>query len=329
MRTPLVGRTIGFYLSAALFVLAMMVTQRLMTAQSKGMAKGYIGGNSSAAAGCDRECLRGFMTQYLDAMVTNNPSALRLAGNVRFTENTEAAKPSESELWKATLKIRPYRQDILDVRDGVAGTHVIVEEDGNPVMLLVRLKVVDRKISEIETQIARNRQEGAIFQPDLLTTPTPTMNMAVPAAQRNSREEMIKAAVLYPAGLMVGSFVTVDAPFAPDAYRLENGRRMAGKGCVFRPPSCEDIKKQKLLQHPAITYRVAAVDEELGITWLRMNFGPRGSAEKGPVNELIVWEAFKVFGGQIHAVEAFMRNMPVGSGSGWDDVYPPKVPKVP
>jgi hypothetical protein len=127
MRTPLVGRTASFYLSAALFVLAMMVTQRLMTAQSKGMVKGDLGGNSPAGAGCDRECLRGFMTQYLDAMVTNNPAALPLAGNVRFTENTEAAKLSESELWKAALKIRPYRQDILDVRDGVAGTHVIVE----------------------------------------------------------------------------------------------------------------------------------------------------------------------------------------------------------
>lgn len=329
MRIALVGRMVGFYLSAALFVLAVMGTQPLMTAQSRGTAKDDMRGSRSAAADCDRECLRGFMTQYLDAMVTNNPAALPLARNVRFTENTKAAKLRESELWKAALKIRPYRQDILDVHDGVAGTHVIVEENGNPVMLLVRLKVVDRKISEIETQIARNRQEGAIFQPDLLTTPTPTMNMAVPAAQRNSRDEMIEAAVLYPAGLKVGSFITVDAPFAPDAYRLENGRRMAGKGCVFRPPSCEDIKKQKLLQHPAITYRVAAVDEELGITWLRMSFGPRGSAEKGPVSELIVWEAFKVFAGQIHAVEAFMRNMPVGSGSGWDDVYPPQFPKVP
>jgi len=41
-----------------------------------------------------------------------------------------------------------------------------------------------------------------------------------------------------------------------------------------------------------------------------------------------VWEAFKVYGGQIHAVEAFMRNTPVGSVSGWDDVYPPITPDV-
>jgi len=29
-------------------------------------------------------------------------------------------------------------------------------------------------------------------------------------------------------------------------------------------------------------------------------------------------EAFKVYGGQIHPVEAFMRVMPASAGSGWD-----------
>jgi len=37
-----------------------------------------------------------------------------------------------------------------------------------------------------------------------------------------------------------------------------------------------------------------------------------------PGNALIVWEAFKIYGGQIHAVEAFMRVMPASAGSGWD-----------
>jgi hypothetical protein len=54
----------------------------------------------------------------------------------------------------------------------------------------------------------------------------------------------------------------------------------------------------------------------LGIVLLRMNFGDTGSY--GPGNALIVWEAFKVYGGQIHAVEAFMRIMPASAGSGWD-----------
>jgi hypothetical protein len=32
----------------------------------------------------------------------------------------------------------------------------------------------------------------------------------------------------------------------------------------------------------------------------------------------MVWEAFKVYGGEIHAVEAFMRVMPATTPSGWD-----------
>ena len=63
-------------------------------------------------------------------------------------------------------------------------------------------------------------------------------------------------------------------------------------------------------------YRVVAVDEELGITLLRINFGR--ADRYGVGNALIVWEAFKVFGGEIHAVEAFMKIMPAAAGSGWD-----------
>jgi hypothetical protein len=88
----------------------------------------------------------------------------------------------------------------------------------------------------------------------------------------------------------------------------------AGSGCSRA--GCENITAQTIMKHPAITTRVAAVDEELGIVLLRMNFGDTGSYGLG--NALIVWEAFKVYGGQIHAVEAFMRVMPVSAGSGWD-----------
>ena len=38
----------------------------------------------------------------------------------------------------------------------------------------------------------------------------------------------------------------------------------------------------------------------------------------GAGNGLMVWEAVKVCGGQIHAVEAFMKIMPADAGSGWD-----------
>jgi hypothetical protein len=269
--------------------------------------------NVARAADCDRECLRGLITQYLNAMVAHSPGALPVAPKVRFTEDTVDMKLGEG-LWKNASKIRAYRQDILDVRQGVAASQVIVEEGGTPVMLMLRMKVADKKITEVETQVTRTQNEGRIFNINALQTPGKAMNMVPERSQLNTREQAIKVAQFYPAGMKIGSFVEVDAPFAPDAYRIENGTITAGTGCGRA--GCDNIKTQTIMKHPAITTRVAAVDEELGIVLLRMNFGDTGSYGAG--NALIVWEAFKVYGGQIHAVEAFMKVMPAAGGSGWD-----------
>ena len=268
---------------------------------------------AASAADCDRECLRGTITQYLDAMVAHKPASLAVSGNVRFTEDGVTMKLGEG-LWKNASGLGAYRQDTLDVRQGVAASQVIVEESGMPVMFVLRLKVADKKITEVETQVTRSRTEGAIFSIANIKTANAAMNLTPERGQLNSRADAIKIAELYPAGLKIGSFVEVNAPFAADAYRIENGSVMAGVGCGRA--GCENMKTQTIVKHPAITTRVAAVDEEMGIVLLRMNFGDTGSY--GPGNALIVWEAFKVYGGQIHAVEAFMRVMPAATPSGWD-----------
>ena len=89
---------------------------------------------TAGAADCDRECLRGFVTQYLNAMVAHNPGALAVSDKVRFTEDTVAMKLGQG-LWKNASGIGSYRQDILDVRQGLAASQVIVEEGGMPVMV--------------------------------------------------------------------------------------------------------------------------------------------------------------------------------------------------
>jgi len=267
---------------------------------------------AQSGASCDRECLRGFITQYLNAMVAHNPSALATAANVRFTEDTQTLKLGEG-LWKGANLIRPYRQDFLDVRGGTALALVVVEEGGTPVLLSLRLKIVERKITEVETMVTRSREQGALFNIDGLQKPRPAMQAPVDPAQRMSREEAIRIAEFYPAGLRVGgSFQAVMAPFGPTAYRIENGSLMAGPGARA---GSENIATQRIIAHPDITYNVQAVDEELGVVVIRMDFGDTNSY--GPGNALVVVEAFKVYGGQMHAVEAFMRVMKAGTPSGW------------
>jgi hypothetical protein len=267
----------------------------------------------AASADCDRDCLRGFITQYLDALVAHNPSALPLAPGARFTEDSVEMHPGDG-LWKDASRIRAYRQDVLDVRQGVAASQVVVEEAGSPALFVLRLKIAHKKITEIETMVTRTQKEGALFKLDALETADKNMLSVPEKSQLASRDDAIRIANFYPAGLKIGSFVTVDAPFASDAYRVENGVITAGPGCSR--PGCENIKTQKIMEHPLITTRVVAVDEELGIALLRMNFGE--TKAYGPGNALIVWEEFKVYGGQIHAVEAFMKIMPASMGSGWD-----------
>jgi hypothetical protein len=128
-----------------------------------------------------------------------------------------------------------------------------------------------------------------------------------------SRVDIIRIGEFYPGGLRVGGkFDDVMAPFAPDAYRVENGSVMAGPGARA---GSESIRTQRIIAHPDVTYNVQAVDEELGIAVIRMDFGDTNSYGAG--NALVVSEAFKIYGGQIHAVEAFMRVMKAGTPSGW------------
>jgi hypothetical protein len=286
---------------------------------------------SAAAAECDRVCLRGIVTQYLDAFVAHQPNAA-FAPNFKYMQDAIDTKPGEG-LWKEAAKLRPYRIDVLDIRLGVAGTMTLVDVDGGPAMVAVAAKVVDRKIVQLETLVAHNRAEGVLFDIDSLEKKTSPIGGLVPQDARTPREQAIKIGELYPAGLKAGSFVTVDVPFGADAYRFENGRLMAGPGCTFLP-GCDQIKTQGVPKLSALTYRLLAFDEDTGVVWLDEDFG-RGSI-RGSSASLRAWEAFKVYGAQIHAVEAFMKARPtvaVNASAAAEQVAPKQpgyvVPRTP
>ena len=282
----------------------------------------WLGSYATAAnaADCDRECLANVATQYLEALVEHSPANMPLSDSLKFTENTALKRPGEG-FWQTASKRRearpgaaPYRLDVLDAEQGTAVTFGVFEENGAPVLHVARLKVADGLVTELETMIVRSQPDGGgIFEPQMLQHPSDAMTRVPAADAIERRAAAVAIAEHYPAGIRVGSFVKVDAPFAPNAYRLENGRLMAGPGCTFAQ-GCGDIKTQRIPTYPA-TYRVIAYDEQLGIVVLRQNYGPR------PYDasiELHTWHAFKVYGGEIHAVEAFQNVMPTGTKSGWD-----------
>jgi hypothetical protein len=214
-----------------------------------------------AQAACDRQCLTDILTRYLNGMVSHDPAGAPLSPAVRFTENAATLKVGEG-LWKNLVKLRSYRLDVIDPQQGVATVHAVLEEGGVPILFAGRLKVVDRTITEVETLVAHSQADAMLFAPASLTMPSSEMTYTPQASERMPREQMVAIASRYPAGLRAGSFVTADAPFAPNAYRFENGVRMAGPGCTFQPPSCENMRAQRIPTLPDVKQRVLAVDEE-------------------------------------------------------------------
>jgi hypothetical protein len=270
------------------------------------------------APGCDRECLRGKVTQLLYALLRHDPGSLPIDDTLRVTEDAVEKPLANVGLFNTVTRLRGYRQDMLDERAGMAGAHVMVEESGAPVMLVLRLEVAADRLTEIELIATRSRADGLIFNIDGLSAPSEAMNFAPRPEQLASRDAAIEAALHYPAGLDAAeTFAAVDAPFAPNAYRYENGQLMAGPDCTFAP-GCQNISTQSLAifnRLGNVQTRVIGVDERLGIVWLRMAWGVRESGGE----QLTVWEMFKVYDGQIHAVEAFMKLLPVElRNGGWE-----------
>jgi hypothetical protein len=273
---------------------------------------------SAQPAACDRECLRSTMTTFLYALLKHDTAGLPVASNLRVTEDGIEKPLANLGLVRSVTRLGGYRLDILDERAGMAGVHVVVEEVGAPVLLVVRLKVADAKITEIETVATRSRPDGLIFNLDGLSAASEVMSYAPRPEQLPTRQAAIDAALRYPAGLNAATtFAAVNAPFAPNAYRIENGQVMAGPDCTFAP-GCQNMATQSLAifnRLGDVATRVIGVDERLGIVWLRMAWGVR---EEGG-DQLTVWEAFKVYDGEIHAVEAFMKILPFELRSGgWE-----------
>lgn len=276
-------------------------------------------GTASAADSCDRTCLAGLITTYVDAMVAHDASKLPLADNPKITENSKSIKLADG-IWKTVTGKGPFRQDYLDLKKQVAAAHLVLLEGQNQALYTVLLHVKDRKIAGIETLVQRITADSR-FKPTELGKPIKGMNDPVPAGKKQSREAMIRIALTYAEGLRVGSFTDGGTPFASETYRVENGVVTAGGNCGRG--DC-GMYAQNIMVHPGIIASVAAVDEENSTVLLWMNFGHTGSSY-GEGNSLVTFESFKVWGGEIHSINAFFLGLPISTARFWPSSDP--VPK--
>src|SRR6186713_529461 len=149
---------------------------------------------ASAAEGCDRECLRGKVTEVLYALVGHDAGKLAVAPTLRVTEDGVEKPLTQVGLVRSVTRLRGYRQDVLDERAGEAVAGVMIEESGAPALLVVRVKVDgEAKLSELELVTTRSRADGLLFNIDGVSGASALAMDFVPRPEQlETREEAIR-----------------------------------------------------------------------------------------------------------------------------------------
>jgi hypothetical protein len=291
---------------------------------------------------CDRVCLNGFVDQYLAALVAHDPALLPLAPGAKFTENGQQLELGDG-LWNTISARGKYSLYVDDSRGAQVGFFGTIHENGTPAILAVRLKIEGRRISEIETVVARadaggSHGERGARELEKAAGPHPSFLSTVPVAQRASREALVRTANMYFSGLERDDGQGV-YPFTDDCNRIENGEQTTNHptpGAAQRfDVSALGCKAQFETGFFHFVTRIrdrrfVVVDEERGMVLAfaffdhagnaRPRTGPGGAALPAGPARPFTWEIaelFKLENGKIRQIEAVLDQCPYGMGSGW------------
>ncbi len=282
---------------------------------------------------CDRACLEGFVNQYLAALEARDPSKLPLAKNAKYTENGVQLRLGDG-MWGPVVKMTGYKLYFADPKAGQVGFYGSLEEHGHPAILGLRLKIEDRKISEIEAIVLRSTGRGVFSDVKALKV-DPIMTQSLAPSERRTRDELITASDAYFEGMEKGTDKVT--PFDPDCKRIENGVVTANDpgnakqisrlscGAQFATGFTRVITKVQERRYPV-------VDEERGLVWGFIRFDHAGKDKTitynddsvHPVNtpfdepfSFQICELFKVRNGKLLRIEALVTPVPYGMPTGW------------
>jgi len=295
---------------------------------------------------CDRACLLKLTDDYVASLARHSADGVPLSDEARIVENIKPIRAGEG-LWKDTTA-GPTRFSIHvpDEANQTAGWLGMIERDGKPTMVAIRLKLDPRgSIVEAEHLYAE------VNEPQLanVQAPRPGLVSDVPAANRLGHDELIRIGASYYDALDDNDGMLM--PFAADCERHENGMITAGSNAGPGPngptphPIARDCAGQ--LSSKAMTYitaignrRVFAADTQTGLVMglshfhHPMDFAPyevtaqdgtkimysRDKQMKFDPFDLPAAHIFKVGAdGKVHEIEAMGFLAPLNSPSGWDD----------
>jgi hypothetical protein len=224
----------------------------------------------SGTANCDRACVGGLVDQLLASMVAHNPDGLPLASVYTATENSHPASLGMMTAWRTITKAGKPSLLAIDAARGQSYFALPVEEAGSRTALWGRIKVVDRKITEVELFLSRSRGDhGFSFSVDQMPD-NYRLLMNPPAARaRASHDDLVKLShAAFDASDPLKVAMAENCQFTevgskvidPGLDDVTGPPRPAGQtaesplGCAFPPFRPTDKNA-----------RVIAIDDELGI----------------------------------------------------------------
>jgi hypothetical protein len=305
-----------------------------------------VGTCQAANATLDRPALLKLADSYLAALVAHDSSKLPFAGDAKVVENVTRIKVGDG-LWK-TAQAPPTEFKIVaaDPVTQEVGALVVMQVDGKASQVGFRLKLVNGKIVEAEHLYVAIRDPN---NPNL-QKPRPAIALEIPDEWADSHGRMIHIAKSYYDALDNNNGHL--APFAPDCERHENGFRTAPfggpsrggsiPGGAPRPPGLmgmQDCTTQ--MDSGAFQYITTIEDRRVEIadtvTGLAIGFshfhhpmtekkfkitGSPDRTESDMSNQkpfdMPAMHIFKIWGGQIHEIEAIGIVMPYNSQTGWE-----------
>ncbi|MGA8869606.1 MAG: hypothetical protein WA434_04625 [Candidatus Acidiferrales bacterium] len=290
------------------------------------------------AADCDRQCLYGFVDQYLQALVAKDPSRLPWAKSVKFTENNVVLAVGDG-LWGTISGLGPEDVRAADPANGQVLYMGVVAEHGIQSFLALRMRVEDHKISEVETIVDRKGMGPGPFGDPATMQPLPILLADVPPDQRTLRAKMIALVDGYFNTLQLndGHIFTV---FDPACSRRENGVWTASDPhpdpkssySQFGKYSCEEGFKlgNYRWDDRLRARRFPLQDEEKGLILAGGFIDHSGRLEKYTTTDGVVHdtplksphsfcflELFKIVDGRIRHAEAVFITVPYDMPSPW------------
>lgn len=276
---------------------------------------------------CSRACLTEFVDGYFDALAANDPDAVPLARNAKITTNGRLVDLDEA-FWDGAERT-VYRWDIVNERLGDTGTEaVVLNDDGSKTMIMLRLKIADGEITEVEAMKANEGDADRLWDPDRLTQVSPALQLSIREAERDSYYGLIAAAEGYWRAFQTnGTELYHPAKLLPDVRRFENGLQTTGLVRDGRYVSAaQGFDEGRFRARNIWDRRYPVVDTERGIVLSIVRFGIKDglqSQSAATANDRLVGEFFAVKSGMIQEIHAVLFNLPDSEPTGWEPDYGP------